>query len=222
MKTLFYIFFFLLSLNSFAQKTVVKEVDFNNQNIEIQLGDIDFLEIVHTDQQKVSISMRDYPENPSRVDLVHSEKVIKVKAFRIIPFQVGLKTEKFCYEQPLFPSYKLALPKGCNITITFENGNFSTQNFIGNLNLRLNIGDLTIDNFEGNVNAELFSGNIDAIIKNTEFDILSKHGKITTNFLGNNLQKTDISLKGTLGVNNNRLTIKSIKANIVLNTSTTQ
>ncbi len=202
--------------------TVEKSVDYNNQTIEIQFGDIDLLEITHTEDQKVSLSMQDYKENPIQVDIKSKDDVIAITSINFTSIEADSKMDKFCYEQPLFPSYKLMLPKGCNIAIIFENGNFSTQNFIGNLNLRLNTGDVTIDDFEGNINAELFSGNIDATIKDTEVAIRSNHGKITTTFPSNDWQTTDISLNGTLGTKKNLLKVQSINANIMLNSSTTQ
>lgn len=205
-----------------AQKIVIKEIDYNNQSIEIQLGDIDLLEIVHSDEKKISMSLQDYAENPVDLNIASSDELILFTTSVITPIGEDLKINKFCYEQPLFPSYRLMIPQGCDITVTFKNGNFSTQNFTGNLILRLNTGDLTIDGFKGSINAELFSGNVDVTIKDTETAILSNHGKITTTFPVKKWRRTNISLEGTLGLKDNLLIVQSINGNILLNSSTTQ
>lgn len=222
MRIIFYIYFLLLAAPVIAQKTIVKEIDFNNQKIEIQLEDIDLLEIVNTDKQKVSLSMQDHAENPTQIEIKNSEKTITITASTILPIVDNSKMDKFCYEQPLFSSYKLMIPKGCEVSVVYHNGNFSTKNFTGNINVRLNTGDLTIDNFKGNVNIESFSGNIETTINNTEAIILSSQGKITTGFSSSNWERTAISLKGTLGKKSNLLTIQSVSANIVLNSTTTE
>ena len=222
MRIIFYISFLLLAAPVIAQKTIVKEIDFNNQKIEIQLEDIDLLEIVNTDKQKVSLLMQDHAENPTQIEIKNSEKTIVITASTILPIVDNSKMDKFCYEQPLFSSYKLMIPKGCEVSVIYHKGNFSTKNFTGNMNVRLNTGDLTIDNFKGNVNIESFSGNIDTTINNTEAIILSSQGKITTSFSSSNWERTAISLKGTLGNKSNLLTIQSVNANIVLNSGTTE
>lgn len=222
MKFILYIWVLFFFISITAQKTVIKEIDFNNQRIEIQFEDIDLLEITHTDEQKIGISILDYSENSTFVELQDDEKVITIKSSRIKSFQEELKLNKFCYEQMPLPCFKLLLPKGCNVLITFKNGNLISKKFNGELNLRLNTGDITLDDFKGIINVELYSGNVNASIKNTETAVLSKKGKISTNFSITDWQKTDISLKGALGIKNNLLTVQSINANIVLNSSTTQ
>ncbi|MET2983575.1 DUF4097 family beta strand repeat-containing protein [Aureibaculum conchae] len=222
MRIIFYIYFLLLAAPVIAQKTIVKEIDFNNQKIEIQLEDIDLLEIVNTDKQKVSLSMQDHAENPTQIEIKNSEKTIAITASTILPIVDSSKMDKFCYEQPLFSSYKLMIPKGCEVLVVYHKGNFSTKNFTGNMNVRLNTGDLTIDDFNGSINIESFSGNIDATINDTEAIILSSKGRITTAFSSTNWERTAISLKGTLGKKSNLLTIQSVNANIMLNSGTTE
>ncbi|RPD95809.1 hypothetical protein EGM88_11330 [Aureibaculum marinum] len=216
-----YIFIYLFTQPLLAQKTVVKQIDFKNQKIEVQLEDIDLLEIVHTNQNIVKISMNDYEENPSKLDVINTEKIISISSLKIMPL-VHLETEKNCYEQPLFPSYTLIVPTKCDVSITFKNGNFSTNNFKGNLNLMLNTGDVVIDKFQGSVNVQLFSGNVEATIINTQAIVQSNHGKILTTFNTRTWQKTENSLIGTLGSKKNLLSVKSINANIMLNNSTTR
>jgi len=209
-------------MSSFAQKSELKELDYKQQIIEIELQDIDLLEINHSEDKKISILMQDYAENPTELDIKSNQDLISITASRAKLFQDDLAINKFCYEQPLFPAFKLTLPKGCQVLITDSNGNIKVYNFNGDLTLRLNTGEVTIDEFKGSINAELFSGNINAKIKNTETNAVSYHGKITTTFSTTNWQKSDNSLKGTFGIRKNLLTIQSINANIMLNNSTTQ
>ncbi|MBJ2176425.1 DUF4097 family beta strand repeat protein [Aureibaculum sp. A20] len=222
MKILYYIFILLISLSISAQKKVLKEVDFNNQNIEVQFEDIDLLEIVRTEDQKISISMVDYVENTTQLEIENVGNNIRIISKSLIPFEPNSKIEKFCYLQPLFPSYKLSLPKGSAVEISYKNGNIEVVSFTGNMDLRLNTGDVKIDDFKGSITTELLFGNINATIRDTEVNIISNHGDITTTFPSEQWQKTDISLKGILGINNNLLKVESISANINLKTIETQ
>ncbi|QCX37152.1 hypothetical protein FF125_01365 [Aureibaculum algae] len=222
MKILFYISVLLISSSISAQKKVLKEVDFNNQNIEVQFEDIDLLEIVEAEEQKISISMVDYVENPTQLEIENVGNNIRIISKSIIPFEPNSKTEKFCYLQPLFSSYKLSLPKGCDVEISYKNGNIEVVSFNGSMNLRLHTGDVKIDDFKGSITSELLSGNINATIRDTEVNIISNHGEITTTFPSDQWQKTDNSLKGILGINNNLLKVQSINANITLKTIETQ
>ncbi len=212
----------LVYLSISAQKMVLKEIDFKNQNIEVHFEDIDLLEIVQTEDQKMSISMVDYVENPTQLEIENVENNIRIISKSIISFEPNSKTEKFCYLQPLFPSYKLSLPKGCDVEISYKNGDIEVVSFNGNMTLTLNTGDVKIDDFKGSITSELLSGNINATIRDTEVNIISNHGEITTTFPSVQWQKTDISLKGILGINNNLLKVQSINANITLKTIETQ
>ena len=212
----------LFSVQITAQKEIYKEIFYQNQEIDIQLLDVDLVEVMHTDEQKIAITVQDYAENPTLLKIEENKRIITITTSLTAPFQSQVKTEKYCYVQPLYPTFKIMIPKGCTITITYNKGNFKAINFDGNLNLSLDIGDVKIDNFIGKVNTEMLSGNMSVTIVNTTIDVQSNTGKIQTNFPTTNWIKTETSLKGVSGKNTNTLKVLSINANITLNSATTQ
>jgi len=221
LKLLTYIYvLFVLQIS--AQKETYQEIAFNHQEIDLQLLDVDLVELIHTDDPKIAIIMQDYAENSTFLKIEDTSRMITIKASITAPFQQQIKTEKYCYVQPLFPTFKIAIPKGCTITINYNNGNFKATNFEGNLNLSLDTGTVEIDNFKGNVNTELLSGNMNVTIENTKVEVQSNKDKIQTNFPTTNWYKTKTSLKGMYGKNTNTLKVLTINANIIVNAATTQ
>ncbi len=214
--------FVLFVVQVSAQKETYQEIAYNHQEIDIQLLDVDLVELVHTDEPKIAIMMQDYAENSTYLIIEENTRIITIKASIVAPFQQHVKTEKYCYVQPLFPTFKIAIPKGCIITVNYNNGNFTAINFEGNLNLSLDTGDVEIEFFKGKVNTELLSGNMNVAIANTSVDVQSNKGKITINFPTVNWQKSQTSLKGLLGNDFNTLKVLTINANIALNAITTQ
>ncbi len=212
----------MFSVQIIAQKEIYQELAHNHQEIDIQLLDVDFIELIHTDDSKIAITMQDYAENSTFLKIEENSRVITIKASLMTPFQQNVTTEKYCYLQPLFPTFKIAIPKDCMITINYNKGNFNATNFEGNLNLSLDTGNVTIDNFKGKLNTELLSGNINVSMANTKVDVQSNKGKIQTNFPTTNWQQTETSLKGVYGKNTNTLKVLTINANIMLNAITTQ
>ena len=221
MKLLTYIFV-LFAVQVTAQKEIYKEIFYQNQEIEIQLLDVDMVEVIHTDEQKIAIKMQDYAENSTLLKIEENTRIITISTSLTVPFQSQVKTEKYCYIQPLYPSFKIMIPKGCEITINYNNGNFKIGSFEGNLNLNLDTGNVKIANFKGKINTELLSGNINVGITNTSVEVKSNKGQLQTNFSTSNWQKTKTSLKGTYGKNTNYLKVLSVNANITLNSATTQ
>lgn len=212
----------LFSVQISAQKEIYQEIAYNLEEIDIRLLDVDLIELVSTDESTIAITMQDYVENSTFLKIKENNKLITITASVIEPFQHRVKTEKYCYVQPLFPTFKIAIPKGCSITVSYSKGNFKAINFEGNLNLSLDTGDVEINKFKGKLNAELLSGNINVFIVNTNVGVQSNKGNIQANFSTVNWQKTKTSLEGIYGKYINDLKVKAINANIVLNSATTQ
>ncbi len=221
MKKVLYISIILFVIQLSAQKKVYKEVAYNSQRISIELHDVDQVELVHTNEQKITISMADYAENPTDLTIKETETYIYIASARIKPIQQA-KTDKFCVEQPFFSSYTIAIPKDTEITVYYNNGNFSTKSFNGKLNLNLNKGNVDIQGFTGEITIELFKGSINAKIENTVIAIVSNHGKIISDLKFDKLKKTDTLLKGIYGNALNKLKVQSIHANILLSSIRTQ
>jgi hypothetical protein len=179
------------------------------------------VELVHNRLKKVIVSMVNYDENPSDLEITNKNGYIVINSKKIdLINQINMN--KFCVESPNFSSYKVSVPYNSEVEIYYNNGNFLTNDFKGRLKLRLNKGNIEISKFVGDLNIELFSGNVSLEIVDSVIDITSNRGKINSDFKLNKSKKSNNSLIGLYGKPFNKLYLKSVYANIDLSTSKTQ
>lgn len=216
-----YIAVALLTLQVPAQKTVSKEVAYKGQKIQVALGDVDKIVLEHTTVQKVMVTMTSYIENPIGLTLKESNEYIYINSNKLA-LQTPEKVDKFCSEQPLFPTYKITIPDNAEVAIYYNNGDFVAEGFTGIVNLRLNSGTLDILNLQGSVAIELFSGNINTTVSNSTIDITTNRGKITSFIKAKKFLQTNTSLKGVYGKPIHKLHVRAIHANITLRPTKTQ
>ena len=196
-----------------AQSNQYREVSYHSQRIQIALNDVDLIELVQNNMQKVTIQMSNYAENPTDLSIKETEEYIFITSTSTPQLQQQ-QTNKFCAEQPFFPSYIISIPKGAKIEIQYNNGNFIAKNIEGRLDLKMNTGTINIDNCKGWVTAAFFSGAVNAFIKNTHLDIEIHQGKISTSIQSKKLEQTSTLLKGVYGKSLNKLKVRAIQANI--------
>ena len=211
----------LLTFQVSAQKKVYKEVAFNSQKIRVELHNVDHLKLVTTQEQKVAVSLSDYVENPINLIIKKSRDYINITSELLEAIQQK-ESDKFCAEQPFFPTYTISIPKNANVEIYYNNGNFTTENFKGTLRLKINEGSINVINPKGRIAIELFSGNVNAVLRNTAFDVTSNHGKIE---IFNNTYKEqpkNKTFKGVFGKPSYRLKVNTIHANISIRPRKTQ
>lgn len=123
---------------------------------------------------------------------------------------------KFRAGQPLYADYKINIPENLSVIINYEEGNFKTTNFTGNLQLNLNQGALTIDDFKGAIAITSYSGTINCQLTSAAIQVENSQGETHTNLELTNVKKTKSSLKGIYKNSDNTLKIKTVNTKVTL------
>jgi len=210
MKNFLFLLFFLSSINFlFAQKNTKKEIDFNGNFIQIDLGKIDHLEIQQTNQSKVTISTKELQQEATFLQIEQENSGLYIRENSAHNIKEELPA---CIEEPLFTTYKITIPNQVKVYININAGNFYSENFNGFLKLNVDNGEIFLKNCTGNITIK----NIDGIINCTTSiqDIVAK------SHLGKEeiFKKPGASLKNNI---KNMLRIESIRGNIFINAKKT-
>ena len=184
----------------------------------IEFNMIDQLDLVcsNSANEVVVISQNDKNQSPS-VILKEKNGVLFIKSFQNATVIEESEIDKLCAIQPIYTSYKISIPKNKNIQVIYGQGNFMTENFSGNLKLKLQEGIVKIGKYTGEIAVTLYNGQVNCdAIQDSELNVNSNIGKVMANFELNNAIQNNHELKGVLGHKLNGLTIESIMANIEL------
>jgi len=182
------------------------------ENIELRMNENDNEIVVlykDTDIQNMPI-IRD---DGASVSIIVSKNALDLK---------GTQKNKYRAGQPLYPSYILIVPKGVDMQILYEKGNFITEKFQGNLDLRLGSGVVDLNEFNGAVTIDSFSGKINCAIKSAKIKVNSSRTKIISSLKDERLIEKQKSVEGIFKNANNVLNINTIQAKVNLKPMSTQ
>lgn len=219
-KGLIFLILLFFGWNCFAQKIIKKSIKTNAATVIIEFNMIDQFELFcsNSTDEVVVISQNEKNQSPT-VILEEKNEVLFIKSFEHATVKEAFEIDKLCTIQPMYSSFKISIPKNKNIQVIYAQGNFMTENFTGNLKLKLQDGMVKIGKYEGNVAVTLHNGQVicDAI-QDTELDVNASIGKVIANFELNNALQNEHELKGVFGRKLNSLAIETILANINLST----
>ena len=213
MKQLILIANLFIFTTIFCQKTVVKTVASNAKNIIIQLDNIDILSLKTTNTKVISVTATELISEASYFTLSEEKGSVIIKS---VSKSESEKPVNVCFEQPLLTSYRIEIPKNKTVEIQINNGNFSSNKFVGNLVLNLKQGEIAINDFIGNINILNISGKIDCSFLNGKIVAETKLGAITSKLDKLNLVINQNLVTGFVNNELNSLKIQTVRANINL------
>jgi hypothetical protein len=209
----------LFNANFYAQKFVERSIISNASNLIFEFDIIDQIVINESQSSnKITVSAEsaeDYPLN-----IVLEEKNGKVFIKNVEDnFDVNdEKIDKICNIQPIYTSFKIMIPKGKNVFISYVDGNLYLNEFDGKLKIILNDGIVNLNHFRGSVYVKMNGGNFYCSeTQDVEIDVRSNLGIISSNLLLHYSINNKNHVKGVYGQNVNELIVQSISANIHLN-----
>lgn len=124
---------------------------------------------------------------------------------------------KICVEEPNYTSYKVYIPEDRNLYISFMAGNFYSNNFNGNLSVKVEDGLIKLTDIQNSVKVKLNTGSVFVRnIENAEIDVETSLGTLVTDFSEEGTDPTTKKFLQTIGTPGNSLLIRSILANIYL------
>jgi len=220
-KIFFIISFFLLTVNSFAQKLFTKSLNSNAEKVIIEFNIIDKIEFISSNEKNLFfIAAESENESSPRITLIEENGIIFIKSNEDFYEDRNIDIDKICSVQPDYSSYLIKVPKGKKIEISYTQGNFYSNNFKGNLNLKIEEGIIKIKKFEGSVYVNINIGNVYINgIKNTELAVKSNLGTIFSDLKKKGLTRNGNKLYGVFEENRNQLKVDALLANIHLSSS---
>ena len=182
----------------------------------IELASIEDIEVkMHENSNEIAILYKNTDDQNTPIISDNGTSVLIAVSKNAMALK-GTDKNKYRAGQPLYPSYILSIPKGLEVQLFYDKGNFRTSNFYGNLELHLNSGNVTINQFKGAVQVESFSGKINCSVNAARLEITSSKGTIVSNLKDKRLVKTQTSLSGIFNNANNVLKINTIHAKVNL------
>ncbi len=207
----------LFNANFFAQKIIEKSLITKATSFIFEFDIIDQIIIDESQSSnEVTVSAESVESYVPNFILEEKDGSVLIKSIEL-GFDRDDELNKVCKVQPLYTTFKITIPKGKNVFISYVDGNFYLNNFGGNLKLILNDGIVNLNHFLGSVDVKLNGGNVYCTkIQDTKVDISSNRGIVISSLvLNNSLQKSN-QLKGVYGRNLNKLSVNAITANIHL------
>ncbi len=206
----------LFNANFFAQKIIEKSLITEASSFIFEFDIIDQIIIDESQSfNEVTVSAESVESYVPNFILEEKNGSVLIKSI-----ELGFDRDelnKVCKVQPIFTTFKIAIPKGKNVFISYVDGNFYLNSFGGNLKLILNDGIVNLNHFLGSVDVKLNGGNVYCTkIQDTKVDINSNRGVVISSLILNNSLKKTNQLKGVYGRNLNELNINAITANIHL------
>ena len=207
----------LFNANFFAQKIIEKSLITEATSFIFEFDIIDQIIIDESQSlNEVTVSAESVESYVPNFILEEKKGSVFIKSIEVA-FDSDDELNTLCKVQPIYTTFKIMIPKGKNVFISYVDGNFYLNNFDGNLKLILNDGIVNLNRFLGSVNVKLNGGNVYCTkIQDIKIDISSNMGIVTSGLTLNNYLKKSNQLKGVYGRNLNELKINAISANIHL------
>lgn len=142
---------------------------------------------------------------------------VLLRDHEILDTEELLVNNKVCIVEPNYTSYQIYIPKHRSVYISFMEGNFYSENFEGNLNLKIEDGIIKLKDMQYPVNVSLNTGTVFLKdIRNTEIDAATNLGILMNNTSTEDKVEPQKKVFQTIGKPNNSIVIRTILANIYL------
>lgn len=201
-----------------GQEIVKKRIDSKAENILIEFDLIDHIDLFNSDDDSRITVIAERNGNSPSFQLEENEGHVLLKGHEIQYIEESLDDDKVCQVEPNYTSYQIYVPKEKTLYISFIEGNLYSEDFSGDLNIKVEDGIIKLRNMNDPVKLRLNSGSVFLNeIRNAKIDAETNLG-----ILANNLNEKDPNgpknkLLETFGEPRNSIIIRTILANIYLN-----
>lgn len=204
--------------NCYAQKIIEKSLITDATSFVFEFDIIDQIVIEQSPIfNEVTVSAESEESNTPNFSMQEKNGNIFIKSNEVKLDADDKALSKICKVQPIYTSFKIMIPKGKNVFVSYVDGNIYLNNFDGNLKLTLNDGIVNLNHFLGTVDVKLNGGNVYCTeLQDTEIDIISNMGVVTSSVIIDDALKKNNQLKGVYGQQLNKLDVNAISANIYL------
>lgn len=213
MKNIFLPLLISLTTVMFSQKKVMKKLQTNAAEITVYTKGLDniILENSFTEFIEVVLEAKSYDEQ--LIKIITDDKTVAVN----FNFE-GTETREVIFRKFITKRLQRAtaivkIPKGKKVYIFGENVDLESKSLRNDLAVYIDNGIVKLNTIKANVLLKLYSGNVYANLKNSNFKVFSKSGKITVDGIQREKEYEKVA-----NTSQEKTAITSLKANIFLTT----
>jgi hypothetical protein len=213
MKNIFLPLLICFTSVMFSQKKVMKKLQTNAAEITVYTKGLDniILENSFTEFIEVVLEAKSYDEQ--LIKITADDKTVAVN----FNFE-GTETREVIFRKFITKRLQRAtaivkIPKGKKVYIFGENVDVESKSLRNDLAVYIDNGIVKLNTIKANLLLKLYSGNVYANLKNSNFKVFSKSGKITVDGIQREKEYEKVA-----NTSQEKTAITSLKANIFLTT----
>ncbi len=224
----------LITLTVNAQKIIEKNIDYQNQYIDVDVKFASLIEVKTWDKSQVYLKASIYTEDPKFQELhklnikesadqihIESEAEPVFKAYRKDCLKNNPSNKRHCYntgDQTEF-KYVLYIPQNARFKISSINGDLKSEVIEGDFEADLINGDIDISHYSGNLDLSTINGEIDLKMTNANLVAETIHGDIYADEklkFSSSDRHVGQKISGSQGKASNRLRLNTKNGNMYL------
>ncbi len=200
-----------------GQEVVEQTIESKAKTIIIEFDLIDHIQLFNSgDGSSITVRAEGSGQSPS-FQLEETGEHVLLRDNEQLVSAGSLGDDKVCMVEPHYTSYQIYVPKNRVLHISFMEGNFYTDNFEGDLNLKVEDGIIKLKDMNFPVKLSLNAGSIFLQdIRNTKIDAETNLGILVNHIFEEDSVIQSKKLLQTIGNPNNSIVIRTILANIYL------
>lgn len=202
---------------AYGQEVVEQRIESKAKNIIIEFDLIDHIQLFNAvDQSTITVRAEGSVQSPS-FQLEETDGHVLIRDNEPFVSEESLGDDKVCMIEPNYTSYQIYIPKNRTLYISFMEGNFYTDKFEGDLNLKVEDGIIKLKDMHFPVKLSLNAGSVFLQeIKNTKIDAETNLGSLVNDIAETESNMPIKKLLQTIGNPDNSIVIRTILANIYL------
>lgn len=202
---------------AYGQEVVEQRIESKAKNIIIEFDLIDHIQLFNAvDQSTITVRAEGSVQSPS-FQLEETDGHVLIRDNEPFVSEESLGDDKVCMIEPNYTSYQIYIPKNRTLYISFMEGNFYTDKFEGDLNLKVEDGIIKLKDMHFPVKLSLNGGSVFLQeIKNTKIDAETNLGSLVHDIAETESNMPIKKLLQTIGNPDNSIVIRTILANIYL------
>lgn len=200
-----------------GQEVVEQTIESKAKTIIIEFDLIDHIQLFNSgDGSSITVRAEGSGQSPS-FQLEETGEHVLLRDNEQLVSAGSLGDDKVCMVEPHYTSYQIYVPKNRVLHISFMEGNFYTDNFEGDLNLKVEDGIIKLKDMNFPVKLSLNAGSIFLQdIRNTKIDAETNLGILVNHIFEEDSVIQSKKLLQTIGNPYNSIVIRTILANIYL------
>lgn len=207
----------LLTYYSYSQEIVEKRIDSKLDKVVIEFDLIDNIQLFNNhDGSDIIVRAEGALQTPSYQLKEHNGHVL-IKDYERFDVNDESNADKVCNIEPNYTSYQIYIPKNRILYVSFVEGNFYSESYQGDLNLKVEDGILKLSQVLGHTNIQLNSGSVIIHeITSTKIDAETNLGTLLTDLADETQINDSRKLLKPHANPSSSLIIRAILANIYL------